>query len=153
MFLESAPGSNGSDADDILALCVTDELGLGVELLKAVTLGTVLDIFAGDISAQITQHSLQVSPGRHISGTRFVGYLSHGCEPNCRLDMDSFELVALRNIDAGELLTIDYAATEDRLHVQFPCHCGAKSCRNWIAGRLEGANAEGLGYLAAHAGK
>jgi uncharacterized protein len=153
MFLESTPGSGGSDVGDILALCVTAELGLGVELLKAVAAGTVLDRFTGEISPEITQHSLQVGPEQHISGTRFVGYLSHGCEPNCRLDMDRFELVALRDIGAGELLTIDYAATEDRLHVQFPCHCGAQSCRGWITGRLEGINANGLGHMAAHAGR
>src|SRR3546814_12336188 len=61
---------------------------------------------------------LQVRPGLHISGTHFIGYLSHGCDPNCRLDMERFELVARRDIAPGETLTVDYAATEDVLFRQ-----------------------------------
>src|SRR5690606_33754662 len=111
--------------------------------------GAVLDRFTGEIGPEITQHSLQVAPGLHISATRFVGYLTHGCAPNCRLDMNRFELVALRDVEAGELLTIDYAATEDRLHLQFACQCGAADCRSWITGRLDAVNAAGRHYLAA----
>lgn len=151
MFLQSACGLGSPDASDALAICLTEQLGLGVQALTDVTRGSVLDNFSGDIGPEITQHSLQVRPGQHISGTRFIGYLSHGCDPNCRLDMESFELVTLREISAGELLTIDYASTEDRLHVQFPCHCGADSCRQWITGRLDPVSAEGERYLAMRA--
>ena len=64
--------------------------------------------------------------------------------------MDRFELAALRDIAAGELLTIDYAATEDILHVQFACHCGAGDCRHWVTGAKEPVNAAGASYLATH---
>jgi hypothetical protein len=63
--------------------------------------------------------------------------------------MDRFELVARRDIAAGDLLTVDYAATEDVLYVQFPCRCGALQCRNWITGRADPVNPIGAAYLAA----
>jgi hypothetical protein len=135
-------------ASDTLAMCFSDAVGLGVRALVAADEGAVLDRFTGAVGPEITQHSLQVSPGLHISNTHFVGYLSHSCDPNCRLDMVRFELVARRDIAAGDLLTIDYAATEDVLHVQFACHCGADSCRHWITGRRDPVSAQGAAYLA-----
>lgn len=124
------------DASDTLELCCGDEIGLGVRTLVAFREGDVLDRFVGRIDRHVSQHSLQIEPERHIAETRFVGYLSHGCDPNCALDMAARELVALRDIAAGELLQIDYAATEDTLYAEFQCACGAETCRGWITGRL-----------------
>jgi hypothetical protein len=135
-------------ASDTLAICISEAIGLGVKALVDAGKGAVLDRFTGVIGPRITQHSLQVGPGLHISDTQFVGYLSHSCDPNCRLDMIRFELVARRDIAADDLLTIDYAATEDVLHVQFACHCGADDCRDWITGRHDPVNAAGAAYLA-----
>ena len=122
--------------------------GLGVRSLAAWRAGDVVHRFSGVVGAELKQHTLQVNEHLHISGTRYIGYLSHGCDPNCRLDMSSFEMVALKDIAAGDLLTIDYAATEDRLFRQFACQCSALTCRRRITGRAEGADAEGRAYLA-----
>jgi hypothetical protein len=153
MLLESQQEfAAGMAANDTLAICLSESIGLGVKALVNAGEGAVLDRFTGVIGPEITQHSLQVRPGVHIADTRFVGYLSHSCDPSCRLDMDRFELIALRPIAAGELLTIDYAATEDVLHVQFACHCGADDCRAWITGRRDPVNAAGAAYLATRRG-
>ena len=140
----------GDPPDETLEVCDTDsEYGLGVRTLTARRKAQVIHRFTGEITHELKQHTLQVSPGRHISGTEVIGYLSHSCDPDCRLDMDRSELVALRDIRPGDLLTIDYAETEDVLFRQFTCHCGAASCRQWITGRTEGPNADGRAYLAA----
>lgn len=137
-------------ADDALEVCDTRSAhGLGVRTLVARRRGEAFHRFTGVISAELRQHSLQVTDALHISDTQFIGYLSHSCAPNCRLDMDAFDLVALCDIPAGARLTIDYAETEDRLFRQFACHCGAAACRNWITGRREGPTIEGQAYLAA----
>lgn len=147
------PASNESQApgapDEALEVCDTDsEYGLGVRTLVARRKGEVIHRFTGVITPELKQHTLQVSPGQHISETKVIGFLSHSCEPDCRLDMARSELVALRDIRAGDLLTIDYAETEDVLYRQFACHCGAAACRRWITGRTEGANPDGQAYLA-----
>ena len=136
--------------NDTLAIACCEARGLGVVTERAATAGAVLDRFTGTIDGELRQHTLQVSPGRHISGTRFIGFLSHSCAPNCRLDMARFELIALADIPAGGWLTIDYAATEDVLFRQFACRCGASVCRRWITGRHELPNPEGLRHLAPH---
>ena len=135
--------------DGSLEVCDTDsEYGLGVRTLTARRKDEVIHHFTGVLTPELLQHSLQVSPGLHISETQIIGFLSHSCAPDCRLDMVRSELVALRDIRAGDLLTIDYAQTEDVLYRQFACHCGADTCRHWITGRFEAPNAEGRAHLA-----
>ena len=136
-------------ATELLAIDHDAVVGLCVRALHDCAAGTILDRFSGEIGPQVSQHSLQVRDGQHISNTRYIGYLSHGCDPNCRLDMARFELVALRPIAANERVTIDYATTEDQLHVQFACSCGAPTCRDWITGRNDPVNASGRQHLAA----
>lgn len=133
----------------MLMICREQAVGLCVRAVLDCAPGTVLDNFTGDFSPHVSQHSLQVSDGVHISGTRYIGYLSHGCDPNCRLDMARSQLVSLRAIAGGEMLTIDYAATEDRLHRQFACVCEAPLCRRWITGRVDPVNDAGRHHLAA----
>ena len=150
MYPLSSPYDHDSDAAHArLKVCDIEGFGLGVISLAFFPKGAVLDRFTGEISSRIKQHSLQISEGRHISGTRFIGYLTHGCDPNARLDMEKFELIARRPIRQGEVVTIDYAETEDRLFVQFACACGAMNCRRWITGRQEPINAAGVDHLAA----
>lgn len=56
--------------------------------------------------------------------------INHSCEPNCGL-YGQLGLVALRDIQAGEELTIDYAMAGTVLD-DFDCACGAASCRGRI---------------------
>lgn len=150
--MTSAPDRATARQEDDEALEVIhldDRRGLGVRALRDFAAGDLIHRFAGIVGEEICQHSLQVDANRHISGTRFIGYLSHGCEPNGRLDMVAFTLIAVRDIGAGDLVTIDYAETEDRLHRQFACRCQAPGCRGWIVGRAEQPDAEGRNWLAA----
>lgn len=146
----SPSSAAGAQPDDTLQVCDTDsEYGLGVRTLVPRRKGEVIHRFTGVVGPELKQHSLQVSPGLHIYDTEIIGFLSHSCAPDCRLDMAASQLVALRDIRAGDLLTIEYAETEDVLYRQFACHCGAPACRHWITGRDEAPNAEGRAYLAA----
>lgn len=136
------------DDEALEVVYLDDRRGLGVRARRGFAAGSLVHRFAGVVGEAICQHSLQIDPVRHISSTRYIGYLSHGCDPNCRLDMASFAVMALRSIAPGDLLSIDYAATEDRLHRQFPCCCGADDCRGWITGRREQPDADGRAWRA-----
>ena len=75
-------------------------------------------------------------------------FLNHSCEPNCEFDFDSIEepadgrtpaippifVYAIRNIEAGEQLTIDYNWPASHA---IPCECGAVSCRGWVVSEDE----------------
>ena len=59
-------------------------------------------------------------------------YINHSCEPNAFMKIlyDHILFIALRNIEPGEEITIDYEST---LHSNKKrCTCGAPSCRGTI---------------------
>ena len=59
-------------------------------------------------------------------------YINHSCEPNAYMKIlyDHILFIALRDIEPGEEITIDYEAT---LHSNKKrCICGAPSCRGTI---------------------
>jgi SET domain-containing protein len=59
-------------------------------------------------------------------------YINHCCEPNltARILKGHILYMSLREIAAGEELTIDYRFDWDVEKV--PCRCGAAKCRGWI---------------------
>lgn len=61
-------------------------------------------------------------------------YGNHSCDPNVTSNNNG-GLIALRNIEPGEEITIDYAqfSTKDW---SMKCNCGAKSCRGEVRGVL-----------------
>jgi len=57
---------------------------------------------------------------------------NHACEPNC--GFNGLNVEALRDIDAGEELTLDYGAFVDESAETFRCHCRSTQCREVIKG-------------------
>lgn len=134
-------------AEQFAVTSVNGRVGRGVRAKVPFERGTRLASFTGVLSNRILQHTLQVTPETHLHDPHFVGLLSHSCAPNCVLDMARLEVWALTDIASGDLLTIDYAMTEDTLFRQFPCNCGSPTCRKWITGRHEKVDATGKAYL------
>lgn len=59
-------------------------------------------------------------------------YFNHSCNPNCGMHGE-ITFVAIRNIAAGEELTIDYAFVDNEDY-SFECHCGSSNCRHIVTG-------------------
>ncbi|MGH8165068.1 MAG: SET domain-containing protein, partial [Rhodanobacteraceae bacterium] len=59
-------------------------------------------------------------------------YINHSCEPNliARIVRGHILYMSVRNIEAGEELTIDYHF--DKKVQAVPCRCGAAACRGTI---------------------
>ncbi|MCB9283538.1 MAG: SET domain-containing protein-lysine N-methyltransferase [Lewinellaceae bacterium] len=57
---------------------------------------------------------------------------NHSCAPNTAFS--GLNILALRDIAAGEELTLDYTTFYDEHMEPFECHCGAANCRGWIRG-------------------
>ncbi len=124
-----------------------DGKGIGVYTKKPFKRGEMVARITGNIVPHLGQHTLQITPTTHLYDQYFTGYLLHSCSPNIFLDMKEFEIWALRDIDKGQSLTMDYASTEDVLFAQFPCLCETPNCRYWITGRKETVNEEGLEHI------
>ena len=63
---------------------------------------------------------------RHISN-----FMNHSCDPNMVYGLDD-DIVASRDIEAGEELTIDYGNFIVNVDQDFECGCGHRSCRHRI---------------------
>lgn len=122
-------------AEDFRVIQVDDKRGLGVEVLRPFNEGEVLFRMNGTLTEEMTQYSLQMDERWHLDDPDFAGRVLHSCDPNSRLDPETRLFTALKDIEPGDLLTMDYDETEDVLFRAFDCSCGAESCRGHIAGR------------------
>ena len=59
-------------------------------------------------------------------------YNNHSCNPNCGM-RGEITFVAIRDIEVGEELTVDYAFIDNEDY-SFECHCGSDNCRHTITG-------------------
>ena len=82
--------------------------------------------------------SVQVSDNHYLTGVGLPGpmedvdYFNHSCSPNIGIK-GQIILVAMRNISAGQELTLDYAMIETRdARLNIKCQCGSKKCRGKI---------------------
>jgi len=58
--------------------------------------------------------------------------INHSCDPNAWLE--GLDMVARRDIKAGEEITMDYATFYNEAMDDFVCHCGARKCRGIVRG-------------------
>ena len=73
-----------------------------------------------------------------IDGIGLGSLVNHSCQPNCGpMEEDgSIFFYALRNIKAGEELTITYNLGNSNER-EMPCYCGAPNCRGTMFSRKE----------------
>jgi hypothetical protein len=82
---------------------------------------------------------IQIAAGLHLVALSPEEYepvmlfINHSCEPNVGF-AGNIVLVAMREVNAGEELTTDYALFDDS-DGQMTCHCNTASCRRVIDGR------------------
>lgn len=123
--------------EDFQIVRIGDSMGQGVVTRKAFKKGEIVCAFSGYVVDVITQFSLQISPKRHLHDPHFMGKVLHSCDPNLDCDMRRRLFIARRDIFPGEIITMDYAQTEDYLYKPFTCSCGAADCRGIIVGKRE----------------
>lgn len=58
---------------------------------------------------------------------------NHSCEPNLGF-IGQIGLTAMRDIEAGEQLTFDYAMSDGSPYDEFECHCRSANCRGRVTG-------------------
>ncbi len=107
--------------------------------------GEIVSLWGGDIVAKdrldpsmprFTQRVLQIDEGLYILTAEEKepnDCFNHSCEPNLGFT-GQIGLVTLRDVDAGEELTFDYAMSDGEPYDEFDCHCGMPTCRRKVTG-------------------
>jgi SET domain-containing protein len=92
---------------------------------------TILDSELGDFSLQISDEFF-ICPKTKEEIEDTAIFINHSCDPNIGMN-GQISYVAMRNIQAGEELCLDYAmamTTDYKLN----CSCGSSKCRKLITG-------------------
>ncbi|GAB5029840.1 nuclear protein set [Nannochloropsis oceanica] len=123
----------------------------GLFLTAAMRKGEVVLVFAGkvvgmegllaagrrnmELSLQINDTLWQIPSTR---GPETSDFVNHSCDANSGME-DSTTVVAIRDMRAGEEVTIDYATVNSGINTSegdnFQCRCQAKGCRGTVTSR------------------
>lgn len=122
--------------------------GKGVFALERIAKGEVVCVKGGYI---FDRKTLQEMPEWfraaeiQVAGDLFIGpanqheregsmiFSNHSCDPNMGVQ-GQIVFVAMRDIEAGEELTHDWATTDDD-NYRVDCNCGAPNCRQVLTGK------------------
>ncbi len=152
----SAPASPPSDSGRRIQTRVSPVHGKGVFAVQDLAEGETLIEYVGEVVTW--KEALRRHPHdpkdpnhtfyfhideKHVIDAKFGGnssrWINHSCKPNCEADEQKGRVFikALRNIKAGEELFYDYGLIIDakytkKLKAEYPCWCGAKSCRGTL---------------------
>jgi uncharacterized protein len=74
-----------------------------------------------------------IGPLREEERESSMIFSNHSCDPTIGVQ-GQIVFVALRDIEAGEELTHDWATTDDDTY-EMECNCGAETCRKVITGQ------------------
>ena len=90
---------------------------------------------AGITTGTPTYLTMQLDIGKHITMVpEFLQYINHSCDPNTFFDTTGMQVVALKNIKAGEEFSFFYPSTEWDMAQPFHCYCGSSRCIGEIRG-------------------
>ncbi|MEQ1717260.1 MAG: SET domain-containing protein-lysine N-methyltransferase [Hyphomicrobium sp.] len=88
------------------------------------------------LPATVRRYSLQVEENHYLvslTDREPPDYVNHSCDPNAGLS-GQIALVAMRDIQAGEEISYDYAMSDGSSYDEFDCGCGAADCRGRVSG-------------------
>jgi hypothetical protein len=116
------------------------KFGKGLFAKKDIKVGENILIFTGGIinfdqailkAPPYEGDALQIGKNTYVNLEPPGRFVNHSCEPNAGIKND-IELVALRNIKAGEEIYFDYSTTMDEDYWSLQCGCGNTNCRKVI---------------------
>ncbi len=89
-----------------------------------------------------SDYCIDLGEGQALEPEPPFRFINHSCDPNCQLvvyDEDAIDphrvwVETLRQVTAGEELTIDYAWPAE---TAIACRCGSPACRGWIVAEEE----------------
>ncbi|MEM9952628.1 MAG: SET domain-containing protein [Chloroflexota bacterium] len=118
---------------------LSEKGGHGVFALKPIPKDTLIAMFGGTIvtgeqlvtlTETLQSLSIQVHDDLFLVST-IIGagdHINHSCNPNCGIQ-GQIAIVAMRDINAGEEATFDYAMCDTAPYDEFSCECCRKSIK------------------------
>ena len=121
-----------------------DKGDCGVFARQPIRIGEILTLWGGKILSadeidhnmeNFTQQILQIEDGFYLMSPSMEpsDCFNHSCDPNVGLT-GQIGLIAMRAIQPGEEICLDYAMCDGSNYDEFDCSCGVPECRGRITG-------------------
>ena len=122
-----------------------DKGGCGVFAREPIKKGELLCLWGGRVVAEdeidynmpdLTQRVLQIDDNLYFLTPEILepsDCFNHSCEPNAGFT-GQIGLIAMRDIEAGEEICMDYAMCDSKPYDEFDCYCGSANCRGRVTG-------------------
>jgi hypothetical protein len=118
-----------------------------LQAVEFIPKGTVIGVFDGTREKEKTKFTLCVGDEIHILNSGKFTYMNHSCDPNVGFawpeksystspvtEVIYPQIVALRDIQAGEDITFHYCITEYTMSTPFNCRCRSENCVGFVQG-------------------
>lgn len=114
-------------------------VGWGLFAARSFAVGEHVLTFTGPILTQAetlalgdwSMYPVQIDHDRYVHCGPPGAFVNHQCEASCGL-RDSVRLVALRALNTGDEITMDYSCSMSGDPETMPCQCGGPKCRKMI---------------------
>lgn len=83
------------------------------------------------LSRDLERYTWRSTEGNYVLCWDLARFVNHACNANCLRTAGGFE-IAVRDIQAGEEMTNDYADLGLHANERLECRCGAEHCRGVI---------------------
>ena len=123
-------------ANELVHVLSTGDKNKELTAAKPIPAGTVLFPVVGNILPGPTMHTIQTGLDEHVDIKSDIMYTSHECctaNSEIRFHKKPWELVTVRDIEAGECICFDYVTTEYKMAEPFDCMCSG-DCRKRVSG-------------------
>ncbi|MFO0865787.1 MAG: SET domain-containing protein-lysine N-methyltransferase [Gemmataceae bacterium] len=116
-----------------------NRLGKAAYAGRAFRAGELIAAGWGPTTTVRSMHTIQIDHDLHLVPPSPIRFFNHACEPNCgiliRSGVEGLEIHALRDIDEGEEMTLDYETFEVEFQsLTGPCLCSTDGCRGSLKG-------------------
>src|SRR4030095_16757715 len=120
-----------------------DKGGCGVFAREPIKKGELLCLWGGKVIAEdeidynmpnLTQRVLQIDDNLYFLTPEMLepsDCFNHSCEPNAGFT-GQIGLIAMRDIEVGEEICMDYAMCDSKPYDEFDCYCGSEKCRGRV---------------------
>ncbi len=123
--------------------------GRGLFAVEPIASGQIVCVKGGYILDRETLHAMPewyraaevpvadglfIGPVQEAERDGSMIWSNHSCEPNIGVQ-GQIVFVAMRDIEAGEELTHDWATTDADVDYRMACRCGAARCRRIVTGQ------------------
>ncbi len=116
----------------------------GVFAIEPIQKDELIALWGGKIMAadevdpnmpNFTQQVLQIEDNFYLMTPSMeeADCFNHCCDPNVGLN-GQIGLIAMRDIEAGEEICLDYAMCDGSNYDEFDCSCGSPNCRGHVTG-------------------